>query len=324
VSQSTASKALNGSDEISPETRAHVDATARRLGYRPNVIARSLKGWNSQSIGVVTDDEEGFFSTSMMRGIEAVASERGFSVFICNTLGDVALERHHLLALLDKQVDGILMLGAEVKGRGAPSVTLDDLPTVYLYCYAKPATIASVIPDDEGGARLGTRMLLERGHRRIAFVNGPERYEASLARLRGYRSALEDFGIGYEQQLVRASHTDWFPRAGYVMAKELVAGPGVVDAVFAASDHLASGALTALLEMGLRVPQDVSLLGFDDRPVAAELPVPLTTIALPQEQMGRRAAELLFDAIAGTPLEPRRVTVGPELIERESVGYRPA
>lgn len=322
VSQSTASKALNGSPEVGAATRAHVEATARRLGYRPNLSARTLKGWHSQAIGVVTDDEEGFFSTTMMRGIEDVASKRGSSVFLCNTLGDVGLERHHLLALLDKQVDGIIMLAAEVKGRGGPAVGLQGVPSVYLYCYETPLRTSSVIPDDKGGARRAVEYLLANGHRRIVFLNGPIRYEASRDRLEGYREALEAAGIRFDPSLVRGSTTDWFPRVGYEMLREIIAEGAQFDAVFAASDHLASGALSALQSSQIRVPEDVSLIGFDDRPVAAELPVPLTTMALPQEEMGRLAAELLFAALNGEAESPELHVVPPVLVERQSVTPR--
>lgn len=319
VSQSTASKALNGSREIGASTRAHVEATARRLGYRPNVLARTLKGWRSQSIGVVTDDEEGFFSTSMMRGIEGLANEQGFSVFLCNTLGDVGLERHHLMALLDKQVDGIIMMSAEMKGRGGPAVGLLGVPSVYLYCYETPLRTPSVIPDDRGGARMAVEHLTSLGHRSVVFLNGPSRYEASRERLEGYREALGKAGVPFDPALVRGSTTDWFPRAGYDMLRDVMARGIRPDAVFAASDHLASGALSALQEAQLRVPEDMSLIGFDDRPVAAELPVPLTTMALPQEEMGRTAASLLFRAVSGEALEPELHVISPVLVERQSV-----
>ena len=319
VSQSTASKALNGSPEIGASTRAHVQETAARLGYRPNVLARTLKGWRSQSIGVLTDDEEGFFSTSMMRGIEGLANQNGFSVFLCNTLGEVGLERHHLMALLDKKVDGIIMLGAEMKARGGPAVNLHGVPNVYLYCYEAPLRTPSVIPDDRGGARTATEHLTDLGHRSIVFLNGPSRYEASRERLDGYREALESAGILFDPRLVRTSSTDWFPRAGYDMLRDVLAKGIIPDAVFAASDHLASGALSALQSAQIRVPDDISLVGFDDRPVAAELPVPLTTMALPQEEMGRRAADLLLRAIGGEAVEPALHVVPPVLVKRQSV-----
>ena len=159
VSQPTASKALLGSSGVSEATRSHVQAVARRLGYRPNTLARTLIGWRSQTIGVLTDDEDGFFSISMMRGIEESANAHGYSVFLCNTLGDPRRERKHLQALLDKQVDGIIILGAVMKGRGEPAVSPLGIPCTYLYCYERHQRLPSVVPDDQTGARVARGLL---------------------------------------------------------------------------------------------------------------------------------------------------------------------
>lgn len=322
VSQSTASKALNGSPDVGMETRTLVEDTARRLGYRPNVLARTLTGWNSQSIGVVTDDEDGFFSTSMLKGIERCATDRGFGVFLCNSLGDTTLERRHLLSLLDKRVDGIILLGSEVRGREAPAVDLGGTPVVYLYCYSTSERATSVVPDDRAGAEEATRVLIERGHRRIAFLNGPQKYQSARERYDGYCAALSAAGIPVDPALVRSSTTDWYPRVGYQLMHEVLGAGADCDAVFAASDHLASGAMSALLERRVEVPHDVSVVGFDDRPVAAHLPVPLTTMALPQEQMGFTGTQLLLDAVGGGSLEARTWILPPVWVERSSVRPR--
>jgi LacI family transcriptional regulator, galactose operon repressor len=319
VAPSTVSKALNGSDEVSEATRAKVAAVASRLGYRPNSIARSLKVRRTHTLGVITNDREGAFTTAMVHGVADVASGHSFGVFLCNSYGGVAKERQHIELLLDKQVDGIILTGFKVEERGAPAAPTGNVPLVYLYSYTTLTDSPCILPDDEGGARLATEHLLGLGRTRVAFLNGPPSYEATHLRLLGYQAALATRGSPYEQSLVETAR-DWNQDSGFRLAQRLIAQPAPPDAILCANDELAAGAILGLSELAMKVPRDVAIVGFDDRPFAAHLPIPLTTVALPLREMGEEAARRLFAALSGEPVKNQTIRIPCELIIRASCG----
>jgi LacI family transcriptional regulator len=320
VSPATVSKVMNGAPYVSQEAREKVMSAATKLKFRPNAIARSLKGKRTLTLGLITNDLEGVFTMPLMRGVEEAASKQGFSVFLCNSYGEASRERAHLEVLLAKQVDGIiLMSGYSVKERGAPALPLSDLPLVYLYQYTHDLNVPCVVPDDLGGGKLGTEHLLKLGHRRIGFINGPSTYEATHARLEGYRQSLEAGGIIFDPALVRVGK--WHEDSGYRLAHELMKLPQPPTAIFCASDSLAVGAIDALHELDLRVPEDVAIVGYDNRQFAAYQRPPLTTVALPLYEMGKLAGELLLSAIAaggGSTAQLHKIPC--YLVERQSCG----
>ena len=323
VSPATVSKVLNETSYVSVETKERVLAAIDKLNFRPNTIARSLKKQRTLTIGLITDDLEGVFTMSMMRGVEQVASAEGFSVFLCNSYGDAQREKEHLDVLLAKQVEGIILLsGYRVRERGAPALPLGSLPVVYLYQYTHDTDAPCVIPDDLGGGYLGTRHLLNQGRRRIGFINGPTHYEATHARHQGYVQALGEAGVAYDSALVRVGK--WHEQSGYQLTRELLRLPDRPDALFCASDSIAIGALDALHELGLRVPEDVALVGFDNRHFAQYQRPPLTSVALPLLEMGKLAGELLLSAILNNQHERSIHAVPCELVQRQSCGARPA
>lgn len=319
VAPSTVSKALNGSPEVSEPTRANITAVATRLGYRPNAIARSLKVRRTHTLGVITNDRDGAFTTAMVHGVAKVASDHSFGVFLCNSYGGVAKERQHIELLLDKQVDGIIMTGFKVEERGAPAATTGNLPLVYLYSYTSASDSPCVLPEDEGGGRLATEHLVRLGHTRIGFINGPPNFEATHLRLAGYRQTLEGNGLAVEASLIETAG-DWNQDSGFRLAQQLMSRPEPPDAILCANDDLAAGAILGLSERGLKVPGDVAIVGFDDRPFAAHLPIPLTTVALPLVEMGELAARTMFTAISGHPVSNEITRVPCRLVIRGSCG----
>jgi LacI family transcriptional regulator len=320
VAPGTVSKVLNNAPHISEETKARVHEAVRKLNFRRNTIARSLKMSRTATLGLVTDDLEGVFTMSMMRGVEEAASAQGFSVFLCNSYGDMAREKAHLQVLLDKQVDGIILLsGYKVHERGAPALDLGSVPVMYLYQYTRAVSAPCIIPDDMGGGALGTRHLIELGRRRIGLLNGPPHYEATHRRLDGYRRELANHGLAHDPALVRVGK--WNEASGYQMAHDLLSLPDRPDAIFCASDSLAVGALEALRERGVRVPHDIAIVGFDNRNFAKFQRPPLTTVALPLVEMGTKAGELLINAIHdGNPQPPELLEVECQLVVRQSCG----
>ena len=310
---------MNDVPYVSDETRKRVRAAADKLNYRPNSIARSLKIRHTATLGLITDDLEGVFTLSMMRGVEEVASAQGFSVFLCNSYGDMARERAHLEVLIDKKVDGIILLsGYRVRPRAAPALPLGKTPVVYVYQYTHDLPIPCIVPDDFEGAVTGMRHLLALGRQRIGVINGPPHYEAAQLRLAGVQHALQEAGLPFDPGLVRAGK--WYESSGYALAHELMALQQPPDALFCMSDSIASGALGALNELGVRVPHDLSLIGFDNRNFAAHQRPPLTTVALPLVEMGRLAGDLLLQAIRTGEQTAAIHRIPCELVIRQSCG----
>lgn len=319
VSPATVSKVLNDAPHVSARSRENVLAAVAKLDFRRNSIARSLKQQRTQTVGLVTDDLKGVFTTPLMLGVEEAVSAEGFGVLLCNSHGEASRERAHLRLLSDKQVDGVILLsGYRVREREAPALPLHGLPVVYLYQYSRDAAAPSVIPDDHGGAELGASHLIGLGRRRIAFINGPTHYEATHLRLAGYRRALRRAGLPDDPALVRVGK--WYESSGYRLARELMALPRPPDAILCAADSLAVGALDALHELGHDVPGDVALVGFDDRSFAAHQRPPLTTVALPLYEMGKLAGDLLLAAVHGRAREPAVHRVPCRLVQRRSCG----
>jgi LacI family transcriptional regulator len=319
VSPATVSKVLNDGQYVSISARQRVFDAVAKLDYRPNAVARSLKAKRTLTIGLITDDLEGVFTASMMRGVEEATNVEGFSVFLCNSYGRAERERADLKVLLDNQVDGIiLMSGYRVRERNGPALRLGNLPLVYLYQYTHDLAVPCVLPDDYGGGKLGTQHLIQQDRRRIAMISGPNHYEATHHRLAGYRDALAEAGISFDSTLVRAGK--WYESSGYSLTRELMEIDRPPDALFCCSDSLAAGALDALLELGVKVPQDVAVVGFDSRHFAAHQHPPLSTVALPLHHMGQLAGELLIATIRGKSPEPKTYRVPCSLVQRESCG----
>jgi LacI family transcriptional regulator len=323
VSPATVSKVLNAKGYVSEESKARVLDAIEKLGFRPNTIARSLKKNSTLTIGLITDDLEGVFTMSMMRGVEEVASQQGFSVFLCNSYGQMEREKQHLEVLLAKQVEGVILLsGYRVRERSAPSLPLGSLPIVYLYQYTHDISVPCVIPDDRGGGYSAALHLIRAGRKRIGMLNGPPKYEVTHQRLQGYREALEEAGLPYDPGLVRVGK--WHEQSGYQLARELMQLPLPPDAIFCASDSIAVGALDALHELRVKVPDDVALVGFDNRHFSQYQRPPLTTIALPLVEMGRLASQLILSAIRHDEPENIIHNVPCELIQRQSCGALPS
>jgi LacI family transcriptional regulator len=324
VSTATVSKVLNDAPHVSDESRRRVEDAIRKLNFRPNTIARGLRKSRTHTLGLITDDIEGVFTMSLMRGVEQAAHVKGFSVFLCNSFGDPARERAHLDALLAKQVDGLILLsGFRVRERGAPALPLGGVPVVYLYQYTRDVPAMCYLPDDEGGGYLAAEHLVKTGRRRIAMINGPAKYEATHERHHGYVRALADAGLKADPALLRVGK--WHETSGYEATRDLMSLPEPPDAIFCASDSIAIGAMDALHELGVRIPDDVAIIGFDNRPAAPYQRPPLTTIALPLVEMGVQAGEALMRTVTeGRIVEAPTIRRLPcYLVQRRSCGAAP-
>jgi LacI family transcriptional regulator len=318
VAPSTVSKVMNGSGEISPDTITRVEKAVKKLNYRPNSIARSLRKNHTRTLGIINNSHsnKNTFVLQLMVGVEEAAQAQGFSVFLCNTAASPVREKDYLEILLDKQVDGIIFLDNVVKERALPSWTLNELPIVFLNQYVTQPQYLSILPDDYQGGQIATEHLISLGHKRIAYINGRLKHEASQLRLQGYKDALKKANLPFDRQLVGGKDT-WDEEGGYSSTHTLMTSSKPPSAIFCANDTLAIGALDLLRELQLSVPKDVALVGFDNSLVSAQKRPPLTSVEMPFLEMGKRAVEVLLEKHGHQPKEPiHRLPC--QLIERES------
>ena len=321
VSPSTVSKVMNGSGRISEATKARVELAIRKINFRPNSIARSLRKSSTLSIGMINNarSSKNTFVLQLMMAVEEAARREGFSVFMCNSRASQAREASYTEELIAKQVDGIIFLDNVVRERALPSAERNGIPLVFLNEYAAQSKYPSVIPDDQQGGYLATKHLLDLGHRRVGHISGRSKHEASQARLQGYRDALEEVGLPFDPTLVQGQDT-WDESGGFESTLRFLALSQPPTALFCASDTLAFGALDALRERGLRVPEELAVIGFDDSLAAAQKRPPLSSVALSFDEMGKLAMDLLLTAIREGEAEAKVHRVPCPLVIRQSCG----
>jgi LacI family transcriptional regulator len=319
VSITTVSKVLNHHADIGDATRERVLAKVEELGYRPNAVARSLTLRRTNTLGVVIPDLMHSFFVEIVAGIEAVVSDRGYGLLLCCSAETAKKERAELEMLRSRQVDGIVIASAnasgntkllqdlQLLGRGLVMIDRDDHPKVRCH---------RVLTDDVKVGRLATEHLLSQGRRAIAHIAGPAVVHAER-REQGYREALRAEGIDPKPRWIVPG--GFMESDGYQAMKRLLESRLKIDAVFAANDPAAIGAMKAIWEAGRTVPDDIAIVGAGNVVHSDLLRVPLTTVSWSKEELGRRAAELILDQIGPHPAGPfRRVIVPPELIVRES------
>ncbi|HBT46822.1 MAG TPA: LacI family transcriptional regulator [Peptococcaceae bacterium] len=317
VSVTTVSRVLNNSSHpISPETRQRVLEAVAELGFLPNAAARSLQLQETKTIGLMLPDIANPYYPGIVRGIEDVAHEEGYTIILCNT--DRSRERtsKYLRVLREKRVDGIIFTGGGVVEDASHDRFFwrEEIPTVVIGKH--PADFPSVQIDNVGAAKRAVAHLIASGHRHIACITGPEASTTSRDRLKGYREALEEAGLDYHPGLVVTG--DFSPAGGYGAVQRLLGQPGLkFTALFTHNDLMAVGALKALADHGLSVPWDVAVVGFDDIPLASYVLPRLTTVAVPVYDLGLTAMRLLRDLLQGREVAPV-TTLTTELVVRES------
>jgi LacI family transcriptional regulator len=299
VSISTASKAINGGGRLRQETRDRVLAAAAAIGYRANDLAHSLRRARSRTIGIISNDSFGRFTIPIVEALEERLADEGIAVFMCNATDDPARERRHLDQLLRKRVDGLVVTARRADKRVPIGPLAHGLPVVYVFSQADDPGALCLLPDDEGGAALAVRHLVALGRRRIAHLTGPEHFEAVRLRRRGWRAALRAAGLPELPGFYLCGV--WSEAWGREAVARLLDNGGAPDALFCGNDQIARGAADALRERGLRVPDHVAIVGFDNWEVMtlAARP-PLTSIDMNLSALGREAGERLLEMIDGT------------------------
>jgi LacI family transcriptional regulator len=319
VSIGTASKALNANGRLSAETRARVLEVAKAIGYRPNDLAQSLHRARSMTVGILSNDNFGRFSFPIVEALERRLFDQGIAVFMCNATDDPARERRHIDQLLGKRVDGLVVTARRADQRLAIEPAARGLPVVYVFSQVENPDALCLLPDDEGGARLAVSHLAALGRRRIAHITGPERFEAVRLRELGWRKALAEAGLKAGGSDFRPGQWSeaWGREAAQNLTSRRRAAP---DALFCGNDQIARGAIDALREMGIAVPSDVAVVGFDNWGVMAEAARPaLTSVDMNLEVLGREAGASLLEMMGGRALKGvRRLPCS--LVIRDSCG----
>jgi len=321
VNISTVSRSLNGSYGVNKETRERVIAVAHRLNYRPNRVARGLATGQSNTLGLIVSDIRNPYFSEVARGAEDAAWHAGCDVVLCNSDLDPAKQMRYVSSLLEKRVDGMLVNSiADLSKRQQEQLAASGIPIVLLNRPAGVKAFSSISVENYEGGVLAGNYLLELGHRKMAFLSGPKRHGSFSERGRGFEFALAQSGKAAEPLIL---NDDQSFAGGYQMTKQLLSQDRAITAVFAANDVIAYGLIRAAMEAGLRIPQDLSVVGFDDLEMSAILHPPLTTIRQPKYEIGRAAMEMLLartKARGRSAAEPEHRILGVQLVIRESCG----
>lgn len=317
VSIATVSAVLTGKKPVSDELRGRVVEAIRALDYHPDHVARSLKMGSTNVVGMVIPDVTNPFFTELMQGAEEEARRCGISVMLCNTDGDSVIEHRQLNTLLAHRVDGILLSCADsfapwerLERRKIPVVFFDRVPLGF-----KGSAVGL---DNRGAAAEATRHLIGLGHRRIAIIAGSQKVSPGIARLEGFREAMEGARIAVRKQYLR--YGDFSIDGGYQSGLELIALPTPPTAIFSCNNKMTLGLMRAMAEQRVPCPQAISVIGFDDFEWSANFSPRLTTMGQPTRAMGRKAMEMLLDEINATEqyVSPGTIIFKSELNIRDS------
>ena len=320
MSVATVSKVINNRYGVASDTTARVQAVIEELGYEASLVAQSLRNHRTNVIGILVADLEPF-STELLKGVADAIRYSGFELVIYSAGGHardrVGWERRYLSRLSGTLIDGAVLVTPTVVdvNYGAPIVAIDP--------HTGQSGLPTVVSDNLRGAQLATGHLLSLGHRRIAMLTGRPDLESAQLRERGYREALRAAGVSVDESLIRLGAYD--SEVSLEQARLLLTAPDPPTAVFAANDMSAIATIEVATELGLRVPADLSVVGFDNIPESTLCAPPLTTVEQPIRKMGERSIELLLSLIRGEKLQATHITLATSLVIRQSTrAWRPA
>ncbi len=320
VSVSTVSRALSDKNyPLKEENRQRIRKLADEMGYKPNLVARSLQSNRSHLVGVIVDRMQSPFAAPTVQGIQDGLRSAGYSISIIYSNRDQALAIEAINSFYSHQVDGIVILNSWLHTFNDPILALQDRPFVFVNRVFGKCAQNCVGPGDRYGAQLATQHLVHLGHRRIAYINGMDEWQEAQDRLTGYRDVLLEHGLPVDGGLIQQG--DWGVDSGYQAAKALFSLHEAPTAIFAANDVMAMGVIYAAQEAGIKIPADIALVGYDDRDFASWIRPALTTVRMPSYEMGQAAARLLLEQLSGEALEDATQVPG-ELIIRESCGAK--
>lgn len=313
VSPSTVSRILNGTATVSAVKRKAVEDAIKKMGFEPNPLAQSLKSGRSMTVGIVVQDISSPFFSEILRGVDDGLNSTGYASVIVSGHWNASEEAARIKLLLARKVDGLILLSGRIEDKAVLQFATQR-PIVATGSSLKSPTAIGFKLDNQNGAYQAVRHLIELGHRRIAFVTGPSNNTDANERLTGYKQALESADIPFEPGLVVEG--DFHEASGLMAVNRLFDTQQQFSAIFAGNDLIAYGVRLSLYRKGIRVPEDISLIGFDDLPGSLYTTPPLTTIRQPLYDMGLIATTALLGLIGGKPVDVELPPV--ELIVRET------
>lgn len=318
VSIATVSHAFRNPGRVSDESRKKVLDAAKKIGYTPNRLGASLRTSKSGNIVTIIPDVADSHNAKIIRAIEKVAHRRGYSVLLGDTQGSEEREREFAAMTVSRQADGIILMSHRLPFEtGKKKLKLDDLPPIVSGCeFTGHDCIPAVAIDDVQAAMDATHHLISYGHKDIAVITGDMDTTSSRDRLEGFRGAMSQSGLRCDEDLIILS--DYSLSGGEAATESLLLRKNRPTAIFCFSDEIALGCMYALRQHGFRVPDDISVMGFDNIPVAKYFSPPLTTVAQPTEEIGTACATILLDLIEGNEPEKLRNLLPHKLLIRES------
>lgn len=318
VSITTVSRVLNNNEHaVNLETKQRILSLAEELGYQPNIAARSLRNDRTEMIGVVADSTISPFTPVIIHAIEKYLKQHGYVCIFINTSWNPEKEKKAVRDLLSRSADGIIFVESWHQNTNQ-DLDLANKPYVFVHRLFNAPNKHSVIPDEIYGAEVATRHLVQLGHKRIGFINGPTNYFATSLRLKGYEQELSKFQIEFDKNLI--SDGNWGIQSGYDACKQLLLLSHPPSAIFAANDLMALGAIYAAQDSGLRVPEDLAIVGYDDRDIASLVRPAITTVSLPAYEMGETAAKMVLSLIKNHDEYQEEIKLKGQLIIRQSCG----
>ncbi|MGE7545983.1 LacI family DNA-binding transcriptional regulator [Sporosarcina newyorkensis] len=319
VSIATVSRVTSNKEGVNEKTRAAVLEAMDKLGYRPNSAARTLRMSKSNIIIVLMLNIKNTFYSEYIRGLEEVARNAGYDLLIGSTDGDIEKEKNYMDLIRDSRVDGVILTTAGVLNDDFVKKINESSPVVLTFDYVPGQNIPSISIDNESASRKITNHLINMGHKRIAHITGYMGRLQSQTRLNGYKQALAQHNIQVQEALIQEG--GYLLQDGYIATQKLLSFEKVPTAIYGGNDNIAIGALKAILDAGLRVPEDIAVVGFDDVEVASYMTPSLTTIHQPRYEIGKRAMDLLLKKINEEQIQQPHVILEDELMIRESCGH---
>jgi len=316
VHSSTVSRVINDDPRISEKTKEKVILIINKLGYTPNAIARGLKTKRTHTLGILIPDITNPFFAEIARGVEDAANKNNFNVILCNTDDKLEKERTYLQILREKRVDGLILGTAHIKDKSILELERKKFPYILISRNIEGLNKNCIIIDDVEGGMTATEYLIKLGHRRIAHITGPLKTRSALNRLKGYKLAFKKHEIEYRDELV--GEGDFKIKGGYQVMKKFLKLAEPPTAVFAANDLLALGAMQAIQKKNFHIPEDFSVIGFNDIELASFVYPALTTIRQPMLEMGILAVKTLLRIIEEGEFNQRKIVLKSKLIIRES------
>lgn len=316
VSTSTVSHVINGSRFVSDEIREKVMRIVVELNYTPSYIARSLKVKATKTIGLLVTATNNPFFSEVMAGVEQYCQKNQYNLIIATTGGDAKRLQQNLQTLIHKQVDGVLLMCGDSRFQADMELTV-SLPLVVMDWWFTELNADKILENSERGGYLATKSMVDAGHQKIGIITGNLRKSVAKNRLQGYKKALSEANIVLNPDWIVESHFDF--EGGIVGAQKLLALSDRPTAIFCCSDTIAIGAYQAIQNQGLRIPQDISIMGYDDIELARYLFPSLSTISQPKAELGKLAVETLLQRIQEPNENYRTLVLEPTCILRESI-----